>query len=329
MLAARLVDVHRVCVLALDGVVPFDLTAPAEVFAWAMPPGASSRPPPNHERAYEVRVCGPTREVDAGLYRVKVPWTLRSLADADTVIVPGLRDLDRPVPASAVRALRRAADRGIRIASVCTGAFVLAATGLLDGLRATTHWAAAPELARRFPKVEVDAEVLYVDHGPIATSAGAAAAMDLCLHLVRRDFGAAVAAQTAKLSVMPLERAGGQAQFIAHEVPGEGGTSLEPLQRWLEKNLHRPLTLAAMSRRAAVSPRTLNRQFRDQTGTTPLQWLLRARTRRAQHLLERSDRSIEEIATLAGFGSAAAFRKRFHLVVGTSPTSYRRAFRGC
>lgn len=313
--------------LALDGVVPFDLTAPAEVFAWAAASDDSGRPPPHHARAYDVRVCGPSREVDAGLYRLHVPWTLRALADADTVIVPGLRDINRPIPESALRALRRAAQRGVRIASVCTGAFVLAASGLLDGLRATTHWAAAAELARRYPKIDVDPEVLYVDHGAIATSAGAAAAMDLCLHLIRRDHGAAAAAQTARLTVMPLERAGGQAQFIAHEAPGQDTASLEPLQRWLEKNLHRPLTLAAMSRRAAVSPRTLNRQFREQTGTTPLQWLLRARTRRAQHLLERTDRSIEEVATMAGFGSSAAFRSRFRRVVGTSPAGYRRAFR--
>ncbi len=170
--------------------------------------------------------------------------------------------------------------------------------------------------------------MLYVDNGRILTSAGAAAGLDLCLHLVRRDCGAAVAADAARLSVMPLERAGGQAQFIVHEPPAPEGASLEPLQRWLEQHLDRTLPLTDVARRAAMSARTLNRRFRQQTGTTPLQWLLRARVRRAQHLLETSRRSVEQIAGDVGFGSAATFRDRFRRIVGASPQSYRRSFRG-
>jgi transcriptional regulator GlxA family with amidase domain len=227
-----------------------------------------------------------------------------------------------------LRAVRAAAANGARVASICSGAFVLAATGLLDGRRATTHWLAAAELARRYPRIDVDPNVLYVDNGKVLSSAGAAAGLDLCLHMVRGDYGAAVAADAARLSVMPLEREGGQAQFIVHEPPASDGASLEPVQRWMERNLDRELSLGDIAKKAALSVRTLNRRFRDQSGTTPIQWLLKARARRAQHLLETSAQSIEQIATRVGFGSAATFRQRFHRVVGTSPQAYRRAFRG-
>jgi transcriptional regulator GlxA family with amidase domain len=310
---------HVVAVVALEGVVAFDLATPCEVFGRTRLAGG--RP------AYEVRVCAPAREVDAGGFRLRAKWGLSAIARADTVVLPGVSDLSMPIPGSVVRAVRAAATRGARVASICSGAFVLAATGLLDGRRATTHWLAARELARRHPHIDVDPDVLYVDCGRILTSAGAAAGLDLCLHMVRRDYGAAVAADAARLSVMPLERAGGQAQFIDHEPPAPDGASLEPLQRWLEKNLDRPLALGDIARRASMSVRTLNRRFREQTGTTPVQWLLRARARRAQHLLETSDQPIDRIAARAGFGSTATFRDRFHRVVGTSPQGYRRAFR--
>ncbi|MCG8420854.1 MAG: helix-turn-helix domain-containing protein [Proteobacteria bacterium] len=311
---------HVVAILAHDGVVPFDLATPCEVFGRARL--ADGQP------AYEVRVCAESDDVDAGSFRLSAPWRLRSLLRADTVIVPGLADLAVPVSARAVRAVRLAAAAGARVASICTGAFILAETGLLDGFRATTHWLAAAEPARRYPAIDVDPEVLYVDNGDILTSAGAAAGLDLCLHLVRRDHGARVAADAARIAVMPLERGGGQAQFIVHEDPSPDGASLEPLLRWLERNAHRDLSLDDIAHRAAMSPRTLNRRFRDQTGTTPLQWLLRARTRRAQHLLETTAHSIEQIAGKVGFGSAAAFRARFQRVVGISPRAYRHAFRG-
>jgi transcriptional regulator GlxA family with amidase domain len=207
------------------------------------------------------------------------------------------------------------------------GAFTLAATGLLDGLRATTHWRAAAALARRYPRVAVDPDVLFVDNGQFLTSAGAAAGLDLCLHLIRRDYGAAVAADAARTAVMPLERAGGQAQFIAHPPPIPDGATLEPLLRWLDQNAHRELTLGQIAAQARLSVRTLNRRFREQTGTTPLQWLHRARLRRAQCLLETTSLPVERIAGQVGFGSPTAFRDHFRRLVGTSPHAYRRAFR--
>ncbi|MDA0564721.1 helix-turn-helix domain-containing protein [Streptomonospora sp. S1-112] len=311
---------HTVAVLALDKVVPFDLSTPIEVF--------SRTRLPDGQAAYEVRICGTAATVEAGAFSLRPPWGLEALADADTIILPGRSDMG-PVPGEAVEALRAAAARGARIASICSGAFVLAATGLLDGLRATTHWAAAAQLAARYPRVDVDPDVLYVDNGQFLTSAGAAAGLDLCLHLIRRDHGSAVAADAARLSVMPLEREGGQAQFIVHDHPPvPRGSVLEPVLRWLEDNLAADLTLDDIARAAGVSLRTLNRRFREQTGTTPLQWLLRARVRRAQYLLEATDHPVDRIAGEVGFGSPTAFRDRFKRVVGTTPQSYRTAFHG-
>lgn len=311
---------HTVAVLALDGVVSFDLSLPVETFGRTRLP--DGRTP------YRVVVCAPTREVDAGYFTVVAPRGLDALAEADTIIVPGMADPQVPVPDEVVAALRAAAKAGTRIASICAGAFVLAATGLLDGLRATTHWLGAAELARRHPRVEVDPDVLFVDNGQFLTSAGAAAGMDLCLHLIRTDLGAAVAADAARLAVTPLERDGGQAQFITHEPPAPDGSTLEPLLRWLEENARRELALEDIAAHAGLSTRTLNRRFREQTGTTPVQWLHRARLRRAQYLLETTDHAVERIATQVGFGSAATFRDRFRRLVGTSPNAYRRAFRG-
>jgi transcriptional regulator GlxA family with amidase domain len=205
---------------------------------------------------------------------------------------------------------------------------VLAVTGLLDGLRATTRWLGAGEMARRYPRVTVDPNVLYVDNGQILTSAGAAAGLDLCLHMVRRDYGAAVAADAARISVMPLERDGGQAQVIFHAPPAAEGATLEPVLRWLEAHLRQELTLAHIATQAHMSARTLNRRFRERTGCAPLQWLRRARLRQAQFLLVTTDHSIERIAGRIGFGSATAFRDQFKEVVGATPQAYRRAFRG-
>ncbi|OKI60917.1 GlxA family transcriptional regulator [Streptomyces sp. MJM1172] len=312
---------HTVAVLALDGVIPFDLSTPIEVFSRTRLPGG--RP------AYRVRVCAPTPEVDAGAFALRAPWPLETLAEADTIVLPGVADLDAPLPPEVLDALCRAAARGTRIASICVGAFVLAATGLLDGLRATTHWMAAPALAARYPGVEVDADVLYIDNGQLLTSAGAAAGLDLCLHLIRRDHGSAVAADAARLSVMPLEREGGQAQFIVHEQPPTPhGSELEPLLSWMEENVHHELTLDEIAGRAGMSTRTLNRRFREQTGTSPLQWLHRVRIRQAQYLLENTGHPVERIASQVGFGSPTAFRDRFRRVTGTSPNAYRRSFQG-
>ncbi|MEU3793889.1 helix-turn-helix domain-containing protein [Streptomyces fructofermentans] len=310
---------HTVAVLALDQVIPFDLSTPIEVFSRTRLP--DGRP------GYQVRVCAETDEVDAGAFTLRAPWGLESLRSADTIIVPGIAD-PAVRPSSAVcDALRSAAAAGTRIASVCAGAFPLAATGLLDGHRATTHWLAAELLAATHPDIDVDPDVLYVDNGQFLTSAGAAAGLDLCLHMIRRDYGSAVAADAARLSVMPLEREGGQAQFIVHDhTPTPHGSELETLLTWLRENLAHDLTLPDIAARAGTSPRTLIRRFRDQTGTTPLQWLHRARIRQAQHLLETTEHSVERIGSQVGFGSPTTFRDRFKRTTGVSPQTYRRTF---
>ncbi|MGW3771394.1 GlxA family transcriptional regulator [Actinomadura verrucosospora] len=311
---------HTVAVLAFPGVIPFDLSTPIEVFTRTRLP--DGRP------AYRVRVCAEKPEVDAGAFTLRAPWGLDGLRDADTVIVPGAADPTAPLPPAVHDALTAAAARGTRIASICTGAFPLAATGLLDGLRATTHWSAAALLAAAHPGIEVDPDVLYVDNGRILTSAGAAAGLDLCLHMIRLDHGSAVAADAARLSVMPLEREGGQAQFIAQPCPATPrGSVLEPLLAWLQDDLSRPLTVADMAAHAGMSARSLMRHFREQTGTTPLQWLHRARVHQAQHLLETTEHTVERIAAQVGFGSPTAFRDRFKRTTGVSPHAYRRAFR--
>ncbi|MFJ3816536.1 GlxA family transcriptional regulator [Streptomyces sp. NPDC090056] len=310
---------HTVAVLALDQVIPFDLTTPIEVFSRTRLP--DGRP------GYQVRVCAEHDEVDAGAFALRAPWRLEDLRDADTVIVPGVTDVTAPLSPAVRDALRAAAAEGTRIASICTGAFPLASTGLLDGLRVTTHWQAAGLLAALHPDVDVDPDVLYVDNGRFLTSAGAAAGLDLCLHMIRRDHGSAVAADAARLSVMPLEREGGQAQFIVHDhTPTPQGSELETLLTWLRENLARDLTLADIATRSGTSTRTLIRRFRDQTGTTPLQWLHRARIRQAQHLLETTDHSVERIGGQVGFGSPTTFRDRFKRTTGVSPQTYRRAF---
>ncbi|MBI0382517.1 helix-turn-helix domain-containing protein, partial [Streptomyces albiflaviniger] len=255
------------------------------------------------------------------------PAFAEALAEADTIVVPGRADPLLPLPDEVIQALRDAAARGTRIASICSGAFVLAATGLLDGLRATTHWLGGALLAELHPKIQVDPDVLYVDNGQFLTSAGAAAGLDLCLHIIRRDHGSAVAADAARLSVMPLEREGGQAQFIVHDQPPvPRGSLFEPLLRWMEDNAGRDLTLNEIAAHVGMSTRTLNRRFREHTGTTPLQWLHRARIRQAQYLLEATTHPVERIAAQVGFGSPTSFRDRFKRVVGTSPHSYRSAF---
>jgi transcriptional regulator GlxA family with amidase domain len=267
-----------------------------------------------------------TPTVDAGAFTLRAPYGLDALAESDTIIVPG-RAEDGPVPTEVIDALRRAAANGTRIASICSGAFILAATGLLDGGRATTHWLAAGALAARHPRIDVDPDVLYVDSGQFLTSAGAAAGLDLCLHLIRRDLGSAVAADAARLSVMPLEREGGQAQFIVHDrPPTPSGSVLEPVLHWLEDNCAKDLSLEDIATFAGMSTRTLNRRFREQMGTTPLQWLHRIRIRQAQYLLETTSHAVDRIATQVGFGSPTAFRDRFKRVVGTNPHAYRAAF---
>lgn len=308
---------HTVAVLALDDVIAFDLATPVQTFGFTRLPDGSP--------AYRVIVCG-NATVKTDQFTLSPNDGLDALADADTIIVPG-RETATPTAPDVLDALRAAARKGTRIASICVGAFILAETGLLDGLRATTHWLGAADLAARHPSVEVDPNVLYVDNGQFLTSAGAAAGLDLCLHMIRRDHGSAVAADTARLSVMPLEREGGQAQYIVRDQPPlPRGTELEPLLTWLSDNTSSDLTLADIAERAGMSTRTLNRRFRDQTGTTPLQWLHRERVRQAQYLLENTTHPVDRIATDVGFGSPTAFRERFKRVVGTSPNAYRARF---
>jgi transcriptional regulator GlxA family with amidase domain len=312
--------VHTVAILALDQTVAFDMAIPVEVF------GRVRLPDGRHP--YRVRVCGTRPEVPTETFTIRAPWGLDGLAGADTVIVPGRDEDAGPPPTEALDALRDAAERGARIASICGGAFTLAATGLLDGLAATTHWIAVDRFSRQYPSIDVRPDVLYVDNGRLLTSAGASAGLDLCLYMVRRDLGSAVAADAARLAVTPLEREGGQAQYIVHERPPlPRGSLLEPTLVWIQDHLGEDLTLETMAAHCGMSTRTFSRRFSEQTGTTPLQWLLRARVRHAQYLLENTDHAVERIAVQAGFGSATAFRERFRRVTGTTPRSYRATFR--
>lgn len=304
--------------VAFDGVVLGDLAAPCEVFGRA------------HDQAgrvaYDVRVCALRPRVASEHVGLKVRWPLTILRKANTIVVPGIDDLERSVPNALVGELRRAVARGARVASICTGAFLLARTGALDGRVATTHWRAASELARRFPAMTVDPDVLYVDNGRVLTSAGAAAGFDLCLHLVRRDLGAEIAARVARAAVMSLERAGGQAQFIIHESPDIPHATFGPLLVWIEQHLQRDLSLPAIARQAAMSCRTLSRRFREHVGMTPAAWIARIRVREAQRLLETTTLSVEAVAERAGYSSSALLRERFSAHVGISPLAYRRSF---
>lgn len=309
---------HVVAIIAFDGVVLGDVAAPCEIFGRACDGDGT--------RLYDVRVCGSRPNAESAHVRLGIRWPLTTIRRADTVMVPGIDDLQRSIPDAVLKELRRAIERGARVASICTGAFVLARTGALDGLAVTTHWAAAAEFARRFPAVTVNPDVLYVDNGALLTSAGAAAGLDLCLHLVRRDFGSEVAAQAARSAVMPLERAGGQAQFIVHEQPDLPDATFGPLLVWLEGHLSKDLSLPSVARRAAMSGRTLSRRFRERVGMTPAAWIARARIRHAQRLLETTRLPIEAIAEAVGFGSATVLRERFRASVGASPLAYRRAF---
>jgi transcriptional regulator GlxA family with amidase domain len=307
---------HRVVALVANEVVAFDLAIPAQVFG---------REPARYAWAICAPAPGPV-PTETG-FDVMVPHGLDALAEADTVIVPGIGDRAWPLPEVALHALRAASERGARVASICTGAFVLAAAGLLDGRRATTHWLYADLLAREFPRVTVDADVLYVDEGDVLTSAGIAAGVDLCLHIVRRDFGPEAANAVARRMVVAAHRDGGQSQYVERPLPVVGG-GLAPTRAWMEERLAEPLTVTAMAREAGYSPRSFMRRFRAETGTTPLQWLIGRRVAEAQRLLEGTDLSVEEVAARCGFGGAVALRQHFARVVGTSPTAYRRTFRG-
>jgi transcriptional regulator GlxA family with amidase domain len=309
---------QRVVGLVVRDVVAFDLAIPAQIFG---------REPGLYDWAVCTQEPGPV-PTEAGLgFEVLVPHGLDALAKADTIIVPGIGDDGWPPAPEALEALQAAATRGARIASICTGAFVLAAAGLLDGRRATTHWRAAALLAREFPAVEVDPNVLFVDEHDVLTSAGVAAGIDLCLHIVRKDHGAEVANAIARRIVVAAHRDGGQAQFVERPLPAEDG-GLAATRAWMEERLDEQLTVEDMARHAACSPRSFARRFRAETGTTPLQWLIGRRVAEAQRLLEGTELPIEQVATSAGFGTAAALRQHFGRALSTSPSAYRRAFSG-
>ena len=308
-------DMRSVALAVTDGMLHFELALAYEVFG--------SGPV---ESWYDVAICG-AGPVRAGRFRLEPDLGLDHLVRADTVIVPALADVDVDPPADLVDAVRAAHEAGARVVSLCTGAFVLAAAGLLDGRRATTHWAHTEALADRFPLVEVDADVLYVDNGSVLTSAGKSAAMDLCLHLVRSDHGSAVANAVARRLVVPPHRAGGQAQFVPAPVPDQADHPLTGLFPWAVERLEHPLTVQDLARHANMSSRHLGRHFRAVTGTTPLQWLLTQRIRRAQELLETTDDGLDTVAAAVGMGSAATLRRHFNRTVGVPPDAYRRTFR--
>ncbi|MCM0676604.1 DJ-1/PfpI family protein [Micromonospora phytophila] len=316
---------HRIAVLALDQVVGLDLGTPAQVFGTARNADGA--------RLYTVDVCTPgARPVrsTAG-YQVLPDHGLELLETADTVIVPGIHG-DSLLPDAAVApevaaALRAACERGARIMSICTGAFVLAAAGLLDGRRATTHWAYAERFRRLHPGVDLDPDVLFVADATVLTSAGVAAGIDLCLHVIRTDHGSEVANRAARRCVVPPWRDGGQAQYIERPVPKAADASTATAREWARQRLHEPVSLRDLAEQARMSVRTFTRHFRSETGLSPAQWLLQQRTDHARLLLETTDLSVDQVARRCGFGTAAALRQQLHQRIGVAPSTYRRAFR--
>jgi transcriptional regulator GlxA family with amidase domain len=321
-----------VSVLALDQVMGFELMIPGQVFGMANMAAAEAGAPVGDPAVppYEVRVCGQRPSIsttaDWGMTEIRTSYGLDALVDADLVVVPGTHQfMEEPDP-QVISALRAAADNGARVASMCVGAFTLAAAGLLDGRRATTHWQFADELARRYPAVDVDPTVLFVDEGPVLTAAGVASGLDLCLHLIRQHAGPDLAARTARRIVVPAWRDGGQAQYVEHAGPADAGHPLQPTITWMEENAVDALDLRAIANHAAVSVRTLNRQFREHFGTTPLGLLARMRIDRARRLLESTGLTMDRVAEQSGFGSYASLRYHFHRTVGVSPQKYRQSY---
>jgi transcriptional regulator GlxA family with amidase domain len=312
-----------VAAIVNHGVSPFELSVACEVFGL----DRSELVDP----WYELRVCAavppPVRVKTSHGLTLDTPYRLEDVEQAGTVVIPMWPPADEPSD-ELLATLRRAHARGARILSFCSGAFLLARAGLLDGRRATTHWMYAGELADRYPQIEVEPDVLYVVDGNVMTSAGTAAAIDLCLHVVRADHGADVANAVARRMVVPPHRDGGQAQFIQAPVPtlAEVEDPFRLTLDWALEHLDEPLTVEVLARRAAMSPRTFARRFVAVTGTTPLQWLLRQRVLHAQRLLETTEESVEWVASRCGFGTAAGMRIHFQRFVGTSPMAYRRTF---
>ncbi|SEB11957.1 Transcriptional regulator GlxA family, contains an amidase domain and an AraC-type DNA-binding HTH domain [Mycobacterium sp. 283mftsu] len=306
---------HRIAVVALDGVTALDIAIPLDVFTV------------DSDVPYDLKICGMSDRVStaSGLSLV-VGHGLDAVSEADTVIVPGYQPVDRPVPAPVLDAIAASAARGARVASVCTGAFALAAAGVLDGQRATTHWQHLGEFEALFPSVQIDRDVLYVDNGNVLTSAGMCCGIDMCLYMVMRDLGAATANRVARALVAPPHREGGQAQYVPAAVAIVGDTSLAATRAWVLGRLAETITVAEMAKHARMSVRTFMRRFTDETGTTPLQWLVNARITAARELLETTDYSIDRVAQDSGLGSAANLRLHFRRSLATTPTAYRQAF---
>ena len=309
---------HRVAVLAVPAVKPFDMSMPSTLLGAA---DVGGRP------GYEVTVCTavPGTLAASGGIEVVVRHGLEAVAAADTVIVPSTANRHDAEPA-ALDALREAAAAGKRIASICSGAFVLAQAGLLDGRAATTHWALAGELQRAFPEVRVDADRLFAEDGHIVTGAGSAAGIDLCLHLISSDYGAAVANTAARAAVVTPVRHGGQAQFVQTPLPTRTDSSLDAARIWALQHLDRPISLHDLADQAKVSVRTLTRRFTTETGVTPFQWLLQQRLLRARELLETTDLTVDHVARRSGLGSGESLRQHLSRQIGMTPATYRGAF---
>ncbi|WP_052848048.1 GlxA family transcriptional regulator [Streptomyces avicenniae] len=308
---------HRVVALIGPVQSPFELGCAIEVFG-------TERPGMPRHYAFEVCAERPGPVPTTGGYPMAVVHGLSVLQDADTVIIPGWRPVEEPLSDPVRRALLRAHARGARLVTICSGVFALARTGLLDGRSATTHRSRADQLRREFPRVRVEPDRLYVDHGDVATSAGAGAGFDLCLHLVRHDQGAAYAALLARHMVLPPHREGGQAPYVPAPPPGG---ALDDLRTWADERLGTPLSVDDLAARLGVSPRTLARRFAAQLGTSPGAWLLSRRVAAARTLLEETDLPVEAIAARVGLSSAVNLRRRFRARTGTTPGAYRRAFR--
>jgi AraC family transcriptional regulator, transcriptional activator FtrA len=313
-------DLHDVVALTYQGLCTFEFGVVVEVFGLPRPEMGR-----NWYRFHSCSIEGRRVRAVGGVV-VESETKLARLARAGTIVIPGWRSAYETPPKRVLEALRRAHARGARLVSICSGVFVLAATGLLNGKRATTHWRYVETLRARYPEIHVEPDVLYIDEGTILTSAGSAAGIDLCLHIVRRDFGAEIANQVARRLVVPPHRDGGQAQFIEAPLLDSPRGDLAPLLHWLQSNLKRELSVELLAQRAGMSPRTFARQFRRQTGTTPHQWLTHARLLAAQRRLERTADSIDEVAEAVGWQTAATLRQHFGKHLGTTPTSYRRRF---
>ena len=311
--------ITNVATVVYDGVAPFELGVLCE--AWATDRSDQGLP------VFDFAVCAPqvgTVMTSAG-FGVEVSHDLSRVEEADLVAIPAV-PRNMTVPDAVVQALRDAHDRGARIMSVCSGAFALGQAGLLDGRDCTTHWCYTDELAARFPKANVIPEVLYVDDDPIITGAGSAAGLDACLHLWRKEFGAAMASTVARRMVVPPQREGGQAQFIQTAVPACDAETLGPLLVWITGNLDKPLSVDYLARHTSMSARTFARRFRAETGTTPHAWITSQRVIRAEELLETTARPVDWIANEVGFGNAATLRHHFTRARAISPQQYRRTF---